>query len=247
MIRIDAWRQNLELLEAQIQNAISSTGRDRSSLRVVVVTKTHPADIIEELLELGVSDIGESYLQEAVEKMDSLENMGTNLSKTNWHMIGHIQSRKAKEVAANFNWVHSVDSLKLARRLDRAAKDENKRLKVLVQVNISGELSKFGFAAKLAEDRDNLLESMKELISLSNLDVLGLMSIPPFDEEKAQAKKIFHQTIELRDYLEGQFPENPLPELSMGMSNDFQEAIIAGATIIRVGSAILGPRPKSRS
>jgi len=242
MIRIDAWRQNLELLEAEIQNAIDGSGRDRSSLRVVVVTKTHSAEIIGELLELGVSDIGESYLQEAVEKMNSLENTGTNLGNTNWHMIGHIQSRKAKDVAANFNWVHSIDSIKLAKRLDQAAKDLNKRIKVLVQVNISGELSKSGFAAKLDKDRDNLLESMNELISLSNLDVLGLMSIPPFDEEKAHAEDIFHQTKELRDYLEVQFPENPLPELSMGMSNDFPEAIKAGATIIRVGSAILGPR-----
>ena len=248
MIRIDAWKQNLEILEADLGKALAAANRQREDLRVIVVTKTHQAAILDELMELQVRDIGESYAQEAIGKKQWLRDANRDLSAVDWHMIGHVQTRKARAVATHFDWVHSLDSLKLARRLDTAARDLEKRQEVLIQVNISGEASKHGFPAQTEGDRERLLEVVETLLHLENLDVRGLMSIPPLDENKQIARDHYAKTRELKDWLHEKISAAQLSELSMGMSNDFTEAILEGSTMIRVGKAVLGPREtKSRS
>ncbi len=242
MIRSDLLERNLESLEEEIAQALSGVGRRRDELRVVVVTKTHSADILEELIELGVRDLGESYVQEALEKRTELKSLETHFPGIRWHMIGHIQSRKAAVVAENFDWVHSVDSLKLANRLSAAGQALERRVRVLLQVNVSGEESKFGFPAQSQSEWDQLLEPMQTINNLNYLDLVGLMSIPPFDQDESVAREMYKKTRELRDFLVSNLPGLSLNELSMGMSNDFSSAIAEGSTMVRIGTRILGNR-----
>jgi hypothetical protein len=244
MIRIDAWRQNLEYVEDRIQKATNKAGRKREDIQLIVVTKTHSADIVEELLELGVRDIGESYVQEGIEKKRAIAELGRDFGGVHWHMIGHVQSRKAENVAEHFDSVHSVDSVKLARRLNKFAGEHQKRLPALLQVNVSGEASKYGFEA---EDESGWLElagKIEEIAGLENIEIQGLMSIPPFDTNEKVARENFSKTRRLRDMLAQKFTEINWKHLSMGMSADYETAILEGASMLRLGTAILGRREK---
>jgi pyridoxal phosphate enzyme (YggS family) len=224
----------LERMEA----AARRVGRSPADVRLVVVTKTHTVELIRTVLEAGAFHLGENYAEEAVSKKMALE--GT--PGITWHMIGHVQSRKAAMVAEHFDWVHSLDSLKLANRLNRFASEQGRRIPVLLECNVSGEESKFGWPAWQEAYWDTLLEPFAQILELPALDVRGLMTMAPFLADSEQARPYFRRLKHLQGYLINRFPDVDWPELSMGMSADYEVAIEEGATWIRVGTAIIGPR-----
>lgn len=224
----------LERMEA----AASRVGRSPADVRLVVVTKTQTVELIRAVLQAGAFHLGENYAEEAVSKKTALE--GT--PGIAWHMIGHVQSRKAALVAEYFDWVHSLDNLKLANRLNRFASEQGRRIPVLLECNVSGEESKFGWSAWQEENWDTLLEPFTQILELPALDVRGLMTMAPFLADPEQARPYFARLKRLQGYLINRFPGVDWPELSMGMSADFEVAIEEGATWIRVGTAITGPR-----
>ena len=229
---------NLNWIADRIQTAAITVGRKEDQIRLVVVTKGHPLEIVQQAVEAGVRDIGENYVEESIPKINAL----LNFNDLEWHMIGHIQSRKVRKVVENFNWIQSVDSRRLAVRLDRFAGELGKQVPVLLECNVSGEESKFGFTAWNELEWSELAEEVDSILELRNLKVEGLMTMPPFFADPIQARPFFIRLRKLRDYLSSQFPTYYWHELSMGMSADFEIAIQEGATIVRIGTAILGPR-----
>jgi hypothetical protein len=209
---------------------------------LVTVTKGHPTETVEAALKAGLRVFGENYAQEGIAKMLACSDW----TGVEWHMIGHVQSRKAGMVAENYDWLHSLDSLKLARRLDRFAGQVGRRLPVLLECNVSGEQSKFGLEAWRENNWAALAGQIEPIIELGHLRVLGLMTMPPFLPDPETARPFFQRLRRLKEYLAGQFPGVDWSELSMGMSADYQVAVQEGATIVRVGTAILGPRPLVR-
>ena len=222
----------LEDIEKRVQDACRRSGRDPARVTVVAVSKKKPASMVRELYECGQRVFGENYVQEGVEKVKAL----SDLSGIKWHFIGHLQRNKAKLAVLNFDWVQTVDSVRLAQSLNRHAAEQGKILNVLVQVNIGGEESKFGLMP------ETVPEFLDQVSSLSNIFVRGLMTIHPFSASKEAARKWFRQMAALRAELAKTFPQLDLSELSMGMSNDFDVAIEEGATIVRIGTALFGPR-----
>ncbi len=223
------------------------SGRLIESVRLVVVTKTQSLDVIEAALEAGARILGENYAEEAAEKIEALRGKSPAAAAGNgiaaeWHMIGHIQSRKAELVAAYFALVHSLDSLKLAQRLDRAAGALKREMPVLLEFNVGGEASKQGWPAWDEGNWAALLQEIEAVSALPNLKVRGLMTMPPLSTDPEAARPYFRRLGRLRDYLAKHEPATSLDELSMGTSADFEVAIEEGATLVRIGQAILGPR-----
>jgi pyridoxal phosphate enzyme (YggS family) len=229
---------NLNWIADRIQTAAITAGRKEDQIRLVVVTKAHPLEMVQQAVEAGVRDIGENYVEESIPKINALQNV----NDLKWHMIGHIQSRKARRVVENFNWIQSVDSRRLAVRLDRFAREMGKQVPVLLECNVSGEESKFGLTAWNELEWSELAEEVGTILELGNLKVEGLMTMPPFFADPNQARPFFIRLRKLRDYLASQFPTHNWHELSMGMSADFEIAVQEGATMVRIGTAILGPR-----
>lgn len=228
-------KARLEEVEQRIANAAVRSGRPADAVRLVVVTKGHPSETIRQVVEAGARHLGENYADQALPKIEALGPLDAE-----WHMIGHIQSRKAAIVAGNFDMVHSLDSVKLARRLDEARTGKTP-LPVLLQINVSGEAQKFGIPAwnqGMLEEAANLI---RQMTVFENLDLCGLMTIPPFLPEE-EVRPYFRAVIQAREFFEMQIPGLSLPEMSMGMSGDYEAAVEEGATIVRVGTAILGPR-----
>lgn len=223
----------------QIRRAAQAAGRDPAGIRLVVVTKGHPLEDIQQVVEAGACLLGESYVEEALEKIQA----GGLPGGVEWHMIGHVQSRKSKAVAAHFDWLHSLDREKLALRLERDAAAAGRTLPVLLECNVSGEQSKFGWPAWQEERWDGLLEPLERVLALPHLQVRGLMTMAPFFSDPQQARPYFNRLRRLRDFLAAHFPQADWSELSMGMSGDFEAAVQEGATIVRIGTAIMGPRP----
>jgi pyridoxal phosphate enzyme (YggS family) len=222
-------RERLLRVHERIQAAAGRAGRDPSSVRLVAVSKTVPVEIIRQAFEAGVATLGENRVQEAAEKIPALPTVAV------WHLVGHLQSNKAKQAVALFELIHSVDSIKLVQALDRHGRDAGRRVRCLVEVNLGGEESKSG--TREADARDLLAAAQ----GLPNLQVEGLMAIPPFLPSPEEVRPYFRRLRALRDRLEGEGYR--LPELSMGMSHDFEVAIEEGATLVRIGTAIFGPRP----
>ena len=222
----------------QIASAARSVERDPDEIRLVVVTKSQPLEIVEAAIEAGAAILGENYPEEGVTKIQSL----THQSGVEWHMIGHVQSRKARLVADHFALLHSLDSLKLAQRLDRFAAEQNRVLPVLLEFNVGGEQSKFGWNASNATAWDLLLPDIKSVLNLTNLQVRGLMTMPPLETDPQEARRFFQSLRRLRDHLAAAFPQAAWHELSMGTSADFVVAVEEGATLVRVGTAIVGAR-----
>lgn len=231
---------NLASVKARITAAAERSGRSAGDVRLVVVTKGHPAQVIQALFDLGVHDIGESYVDEGTAKRQIL----AALDGLTWHMIGHVQSRKAEEVAHSFDLVHSVDSLKLATRLDRFAGEASRILPVLLECNVSGEASKHGWPLEDDGQLSLVLAEIEQVLQLPNVRVRGLMSMAPITDQPEQARPFFKRTRVLRDDLAKRFPAHDWSQLSMGMSDDFEAAILEEATIVRIGTAIVGPRPE---
>lgn len=233
---------NLRRVQERIGAAARRSGRDPSAITLVAVGKTHPVETIVAAIGLGLRHMGENRAEEASEKIPAVRSAITNYqSPIIWHMIGHVQSRKAETVAGLFDWVHSVDSLRLAERLSRFAGQRGRRLNVLLEFNVSGETSKYGFDGQGGE---KLLEEVEAIVALPYLQVEGLMTLAPIVAEPEQARPAFRALREWRDRLASRFPEREWKHLSMGMTDDFEVAIEEGATIVRIGRAIFGERRK---
>lgn len=226
--------ERLARVHERIERAARAAGRDPKEIRLLAVSKTHPIPLIREAYAAGQRDFGENYLQQLVQKAIELED----LKDIRWHMIGHLQTNKAKLAAVYANVVHTVDSVRVAQALGRrraALAAENAsliRLPVLVEVNVAGEAQKAGCSPAELEAVLDAIEADR------SLELSGLMTVPPHSDP-SDARLVFEQLRELRDAHGGC---ERLPELSMGMSHDFEEAILAGSTIVRVGTAIFGAR-----
>jgi pyridoxal phosphate enzyme (YggS family) len=231
--------QNIRSVKERMAAAAGRAGRDPAGITLVAVTKTQPVPIIHAAYDLGLRHLGENRVGEAEAKAGHLPGDVT------WHMIGHIQSRKATQIVPLFQMVHSVDSVKLAQRLDRACAGLAKPLPVLLECNVSGEESKYGFAAsrwaKDAAEKKALLAAVKEIVALAHLRVQGLMAMAPIVADPEQARPVFACLRRLRNELAALFPQAAWYHLSMGMTDDFEVAIEEGATLVRVGRAIFDP------
>ena len=223
---------NIAALRQRIVQSASDAGRDPAEITLLAVSKTRSAEEVAVALDAGLTQIGENYLQEAVDKQAALQ--GRNAC---WHFIGPIQSNKTREIASHFDWVHSVDREKIARRLSEQRPKRKSPLKICLQVNISREDSKSGV---LPEDA---LTLAKQITALPALQLRGLMAIPAASDDPAEQRAAFAALRALRDTLQQALPDQTLDTLSMGMSGDMDAAIAEGSTLIRIGTALFGPRP----
>jgi PLP dependent protein len=221
-----------------IASAARGAGRNPESIKLVVVTKTQPLEIVRAAIEAGVTILGENYPEEGVMKIQSLREF----SAVEWHMIGHVQSRKAQLVPGNFNLLHSLDSFKLANRLDRFCGDAGRKLTVLLEFNVGGEESKSGWTAGDESLWPSLLDELAAVIALPNLQVRGLMTMPPLGGTAEFSRPFFRKLRGLQEYLASQFQDVDFSELSMGTSSDYETAVQEGATLVRIGTAIVGAR-----
>ncbi len=227
---------NLTKVHARIQAAARRAGRSPTEITLMAVTKTVSPERIRHAHAAGLRLFGETRVQEFAAKVEVLRD----LQQTSWHMIGHLQSNKAAKAVELFTGVDSLDSLKLAEKLNAAAEKARKRLPVLMELNLGGEESKSGLRPGSPEI-DRILDAAAHL---SNLEILGLMTVPPFTEDPESARQYFRQLRELRDQIAARnLPSVSMDTLSMGMSHDFEVAIEEGSTCVRLGTAIFGPRP----
>ena len=233
-------RRNLEYVKSRLNEAAFKSGRAPDGIRLIVVTKSQPLEIVKAAIDAGAVILGENYAEEGQKKIIAVEvEFGVE-----WHMIGHVQSRKAELVANHYNYLHSLDGLKLAKRLDRVLGESEKKLPVLLEFNVGGEESKYGWQASDEENWQDFLPEIKQILDLHHLRVEGLMTMPPYSIEPEMTRPFFKKLRRLRDYLAEKFPGSNWNELSMGTSSDFEIAVEEGATFIRVGQAILGQRIK---
>src|SRR5438477_1482535 len=221
--------ENLEGVRERIAQAATKMGRAIEDIELVAISKTHDAAKVREAVEAGQSLFGESKVQEARIKIPLLP------SNIHWHFVGHMQKNKIRHALPLFELIHSVDSLDLAQAINRIAHEDGLHPRILLEVNVAGEGSKFGFKAT------TLRAELESLLILPRLSIEGLMCIPPLAEEAETSRKYFVELRELRDALEQEF-QMKLPYLSMGMTNDYRVAVEEGATLVRVGTAIFGER-----
>ncbi|MBS0012360.1 MAG: YggS family pyridoxal phosphate-dependent enzyme [Desulfobacterales bacterium] len=223
---------NIEQIRERIKKAALDRGRSPENVRLVAVTKTVSPEQIRKAAEAGLDCFGENYIQEADKKIKALADIGVS-----WHFIGHLQSNKAKYAVRLFDLIHSVDSLKLAKELNRQASGHGKIQKILIQVNLAGEQTKSGAGKQAA------VELISDIARLENLSVQGLMTLPPFFDAPETVRPYFRQLADLRDEIAAKNIANvKMAELSMGMTGDFETAIEEGATLVRIGTAIFGER-----
>jgi pyridoxal phosphate enzyme (YggS family) len=241
---------NIDKVRNRIRAAAERAGRDPGAITLVAVSKTFSADAILAAHALGVWHFGENRVEEAAEKIEQVKRQKHALSKVEgakaeitWHLVGHLQSRKVHEAIALFDVIHSVDSVSLARKLSQrllsANEETNKRIQILLEVNVSGEASKYGFAP---EPHADFLAAVGEILQYKQLEVQGLMTIAPIVANPDDACPYFRALRELRDELRARFPQSAWQHLSMGMTDDFEAAIAEGATMLRIGRAIFGQR-----
>lgn len=229
--------ENIAKVRKQLAEAAKRAGRQPDDVALMAVTKTHPPDRIREAHAAGLRLFGENRVQEFGVKASAL----ANLAGAEWHMIGHLQTNKAAKAAELFSAVDSVDSVKLAEKLDAAARTLGKKLSVLIEINVGGEAAKSG----LAPDSRELEELLLAASHLESLEFRGLMTVPPFTDDPEQARPYFRKLRELRDAITArELPAVDMRTLSMGMSHDFQIAIEEGSTCVRVGTAIFGERAR---
>jgi PLP dependent protein len=225
--------ENLARVREQIAQAAAKADRAVDEIELVAISKTHDAEKVRETVEAGQILFGESRVQEARVKIPELP------SNLRWHFVGHLQKNKIRHALPLFELIHSVDSLALAQDVNRIAEEEGLHPRVLLELNVAGEGSKFGFKP------ETLRAEMETLLALPRLTIEGLMTIPPLADEAETSRKYFVQLRELRNALEKEF-NLKLPHLSMGMTNDFAIAVEEGATLVRVGTAIFGERSKTQ-
>ena len=231
-------KNNLDGILARIKDCAEQAGRDAEDVKLITVTKAQQLEVVEAAIQAGAIRLGENYPVEAVEKISALKEYNS----VEWHMIGHLQSRKSALIVENFNYFHSLDSLKLAQKINRILSDNGKIMPVLLELNISGEESKFGWPAWKNESIDRLMFDVEKILLLNNIKIKGLMTMPPYSKDTEKARPYFKRMSEILGFLAEKFPETEWLELSMGTSVDFEVAIQEGATFVRVGTAIVGPR-----
>lgn len=233
----ESLRERLARIQERVERAAERSGRRAQDITLIAVSKTFDADIVQVAADAGVRDFGENRVQEAAGKVPRVR--GDNLR---WHLIGHLQSNKARTAVATFDFIHTIDNGNLVDRLNRIAGELGRRLPVLAQVDLAGESTKSGVDEK---DLPGVLETFERA---GSLDLLGFMTMPPFFDEPEQARGYFRRLRELMETINRcRTPEKRLRELSMGMSHDFEVAIEEGATMVRIGTAIFGSRPTTRN
>ena len=227
-------REQLAQVQERIARAATRAGRKAEDITLIAVLKTFDSSVVQQAVDAGVRDLGENRVQEAASKIPDLQGQGLR-----WHLIGHLQSNKARTALSLFDVIHTIDTPQLASRLNRIAGEMGRRPEVLVQVDLGGEPTKSG-----AEPRD-LAEIIATLDEADHLDLRGLMTLPPFFEAPERTRSYFRSLYAIMEELNrNRAPEKRLTQLSMGMSHDFEVAIEEGATMIRVGTAIFGEREK---
>lgn len=229
----DELRERLAEVRRRIEQSARGSGRDAAEVKLIAVSKTHPSETLRRAIEAGVEDLGENRVQEADEKIGEL---GRDVAR--WHLIGHLQANKARRAVALFDVIHSLDSVSLARRLDRLCEDAGREvLPVLIQVELGNETTKSGVS------ENDLPEIIEAIGACRRLRLIGLMTLPPFYEDAERVRPFFRRLREMRDALAAREVFGALRgELSMGMSHDYEVAIEEGATLVRVGTAIFGER-----
>lgn len=233
-------RNNLESVRNRIQAAAASANRTSALVKLVVVSKRQPADTIEKAVRAGATCFGENYAEEVEAKQLTL----AGYPGLQWHMIGHIQSRKLKIVTERFDYVHSLDSLTLAQKFNRILVEKQAILPVLLEMNVSSETSKGGWPAWDQSQWELLKPEMESVLACVNLKIRGLMTMPPLFDDPQMVRPYFTRLAKLRDFFAACYPAADWAELSMGTSADFEIAIQEGATFVRIGQAILGSRQK---
>ncbi len=234
-------KSNLARLQERIASAAARAGRKPEEITLVAVTKTFPPPVIEEAWAAGVRAFGENRVQEAEPKIRWFEERDIRLQ---WHMVGHLQRNKVKKAIRLFDTIDSVDSTRLAREISRRSQMVGATMPVLLEINVSGEVSKYGFQVERAgnEHRQHFFDAVKQILSLPGLDLQGLMTMAPFGAPERVLRSCFSRLRSLLSRLKEEFPKKGWRHLSMGMTDDFEIAIEEGATIIRVGRAIFGDR-----
>jgi hypothetical protein len=237
--------QALQRINERIANAAYRANRSPNEIKLIAVSKTFPAEAILEAIEAGQRDFGENRVEEAIAKMKVVMPVTANLGKeVRFHLIGHLQSRKAKDVAGKFACIHSVDSFKLANKLNTSSSVA--RQDILLECNVSGEVSKEGFSLAGWESNraifDAFAREVEQIVALPHLRTRGLMTMAPIVENPEVARPVFAGLRHLRDELHERFPAHDWRELSMGMTDDFEVAIEEGSTMVRIGRAIFGTR-----
>jgi hypothetical protein len=235
-------RDSIRRVQERMIHAAERAGRDPAEVTLVAVTKTVPAHRIRAAWKLGLTHFGENRVQEAIDKIPLVLTKEQSAirnpqSAIHWHMIGHLQRNKVKHVIPLFDLIHSVDSVRLAEEIDRRAGQAGQSMPVLLEVNVAGEASKYGFAPEAVAD------AVPQLLRLLHVEVQGLMTVAPMAENPEEVRPHFRRLRELRDQLAVQFPDLDWRHLSMGMTDDFEVAIEEGATLVRIGRAIFGERP----
>jgi pyridoxal phosphate enzyme (YggS family) len=224
---------SLETIRQRIRAACERAGRDPDSVTLLAVSKTHPPETVKTAADCGLVLFGENKVQEAKAKIPLCPG------RLHWHFIGHLQSNKCRDAVELFEMIQSVDSLSLAQEINKRAEQAARRMPVLLEVNVAGEASKFGYPP------ERLLAELKEINALPRLEIHGLMTVPPWSPEPKDSRPHFRRLRELRERAVAVLGA-PLPHLSMGMSGDFEIAIEEGATMVRVGTALFGPRAKAK-
>jgi len=224
--------ENIEHVQQRIRRACDRSGRAPADVRLIAVSKTMPAECVRQAYAAGLREFGENRVQEAAAKRQALSDLDAV-----WHLIGHLQSNKAKQARQLFDWIHSVDSLPLAEKIDRSAAAPGRKLPVLIEVHLGEEAGKFGV------EEDDLVRLAEQVGALPSLELRGLMTLPPFFDNPEDVRPYFRRLRELAARIEARnLPGVSMRELSMGMSHDFEVAIEEGATIVRVGTALFGAR-----
>lgn len=230
-----------EQIQENIQRICLDCGRDPAEVKLMVVTKGHSPQKIQEVLGAGAKHLGENYPEETLRKWSQLGE--DCVHQANWHMIGHLQSRKIPLILSGFSSFQALDSLRLAEKINlKAENSKRSSLPVLLQYNVSGEQEKYGMPAWNQETWANLLPDLERFYSFQGITPIGLMTMPPFSDSPGKNRVYFERLRKLRDYFEKNYPEAGLNELSMGTSQDYEDAIKEGATFLRIGTEIMGPR-----
>lgn len=224
-------KENLEQIKERIALAAKRAGRNPEDIQLIAVSKTYPASDIEKAISYGCSDFGENKVQELVGKIEAIE------APVNWHLIGHLQTNKVKYIVGKTKLIHSVDSLKLAKEIEKQSAKHNVVTKILIEVNVGEEASKHGILI------NEVIPLVKEISALPHVKVEGLMTVAPFVEDAEENRTIFRKLYDLSvDIQKQKFDNISMNVLSMGMSNDFEVAVEEGATHVRIGTAIFGYR-----
>jgi pyridoxal phosphate enzyme (YggS family) len=229
---------NLRDVRDRISQAAQRGGRDPGEVTIVAITKSFPPEVIRAAVEVGLDDIGENRVQEMRDKREWLQD----LEGVRWHLVGHLQRNKVHLALSLFDILHSLDSLRLARTVERRAAAVDQVVPLFLEVNVSGEASKYGFL--LDDDEAGFFSTVEEIIALPHLQLDGLMTVPPLVPDPEEVRPIFRRLRDLRKRLRNRFPTAPWTHLSMGMTDDYPVAVEEGATMVRLGRALFGARSR---